>query len=79
MILNIANQTLEKQNAFWTAKEIAQQPATWRETVSIVKSSLVIPFLQPLVEYAKQGELRVIFTGAGTSAFIGEVVAPILS
>ncbi|AUI65513.1 MULTISPECIES: SIS domain-containing protein [Glaesserella] len=79
MILNIANQTLEKNNAFWTAKEIAQQPATWRETFSIVKSSDVISFAQPLVERAKKGELRIIFTGAGTSAFIGEVVAPILS
>ncbi|VTU06565.1 Putative tagatose-6-phosphate ketose/aldose isomerase [Actinobacillus indolicus] len=79
MILNIANQTLEKNNAFWTAKEIAQQPATWRETFSIVTSSDVISFTQPLVERAKKGELRIIFTGAGTSAFIGDVVAPILS
>ncbi len=79
MILHIANQTLEKQNAFWTAKEIAQQPATWRETVSIVKASKVVSFIQPLVERAKKGELRIIFTGAGTSAFIGDVVAPVLS
>ncbi|QBQ62916.1 SIS domain-containing protein [Actinobacillus indolicus] len=79
MILHIANQTLEKQNAFWTAKEIAQQPATWRETFSIVTSSDVVSFTQPLVERAKKGELRIIFTGAGTSAFIGDVVAPILS
>ena len=79
MILNIANQTLEKNNAFWTAKEIAQQPATWRETFSIVTSSDVVSFTQPLVERAKKGELRIIFTGAGTSAFIGDVVAPILS
>lgn len=79
MILNIANQTLEKNNAFWTAKEIAQQPATWCETFSIVTSSDVVSFTQPLVERAKKGELRIIFTGAGTSAFIGDVVAPILS
>lgn len=79
MILNIANQTLEKNNAFWTAKEIAQQPATWRDTFSIVTSSDVVLFTQPLVERAKKGELRIIFTGAGTSAFIGDVVAPVLS
>lgn len=79
MILNISNQTLENQNAFWTAKEIAQQPATWRETVQIVENADVRAFVAPLVVRAKKGELRIIFTGAGTSAFIGEVVAPILS
>lgn len=79
MILNISNQILETQKAFWTAKEIAQQPATWRETVQVVENSPVKAFTLPLVEKAKKGELRIIFTGAGTSAFIGDVVAPILS
>lgn len=79
MLLNISNQTLENQKAFWTAKEIAQQPATWRETAQIVAASQISAFLRPLVLRAKRGELRIIFTGAGTSAFIGEVVAPILS
>lgn len=79
MILNISNQILETQKAFWTAKEIAQQPATWRETVQVVENSSVRTFTLPLVEKAKKGELRIIFTGAGTSAFIGDVVAPILS
>ncbi len=79
MILNIANQTLEKQSAFWTAKEIAQQPETWGETRTIVKNSDAVSFVRPLVARAKQGELRIIFTGAGTSAFIGDVVAPVLS
>lgn len=79
MILNISNQTLEKQNAFWTAREIDQQPATWLETAAIVRSSRAASFLQPLLERAKNGELRIIFTGAGTSAFIGEIVAPVLS
>ena len=79
MILNISNQTLEKQNAFWTAREIAQQLATWLETAAIVRSSRAASFLQPLLERAKNGELRIIFTGAGTSAFIGEIVAPVLS
>lgn len=79
MILNISNRILEAQNAFWTAKEIAQQPETWRETAKIVADSQISTFLEPLVKRAKQGKLRIIFTGAGTSAFIGEVVAPVLS
>lgn len=79
MILNISNQTLENQKAFWTAKEISQQPTTWRETLDIVLNTEVRAFVEPLVQRAKQGELRIIFTGAGTSAFIGNVVSPILS
>lgn len=79
MILNISNQTLEGQKAFWTAKEISQQPATWRETLDIITNSDIKNFVTPLIERARKGELRIIFTGAGTSAFIGEVVAPVLS
>ncbi|MCK3657031.1 tagatose-6-phosphate ketose isomerase [Pasteurellaceae bacterium Macca] len=79
MILNISNQTLEQQQAIWTAKEIAQQPKTWLETVEIVKNSTARQFLDPLITQAKGGKLRIIFTGAGTSAFIGDVVAPVLS
>lgn len=78
MILNIATEQLEQQNALWTAKEIAQQPQTWRETQQLVEQSSVFEFLNPLIERAKQGKLRIIFTGAGTSAFIGYVVAPLL-
>ncbi|MBF0785841.1 SIS domain-containing protein [Muribacter muris] len=79
MILTLPEQTLTKQNAYWTAKEIAQQPATWRETAAQVAQSDLVERLAPLVARAKRGELRIILTGAGTSAFIGEVVAPILS
>lgn len=79
MILTLPEQTLTEQNAYWTAKEIAQQPATWRETAAQVAQSDLVERLAPLVARAKRGELRIIFTGAGTSAFIGEVVAPILS
>lgn len=79
MILNISDPILAEQNAFWTAKEIAQQPVTWRQTAAQVEQSDLPNRLAPLVERAKAGELRIIFTGAGTSAFIGDVVAPILS
>lgn len=79
MILNISQQQLEKQNAYWTAREILQQPSTWRETAELAVNPALAAYLSPLVERAKQGKLRIIFTGAGTSAFIGKVVAPVLS
>lgn len=79
MILQISNEDLRANEALWTAEEIAQQPQTWRQTAELVEKSGVQAFVAPLVEQAQQGKLRIIFTGAGTSAFIGDVVAPILS
>ena len=69
---------LNERGAEHTAKEIAQQPAVWRETAARVLSykEEVDAFLRPLLEYP---DLRIILTGAGTSAFIGEIVAPTLS
>ena len=69
---------LDERGAGHTAKEIAQQPAVWRETAAKVLSykQEVDAFLRPLLEYP---DLRIILTGAGTSAFIGEIVAPALS
>ncbi len=78
MFLNIARDQLVAQKALWTAKEIAQQPQTWRETAQLVANSNLGTFLNPLIERAKLGQLRIIFTGAGTSAFIGYVIAPLL-
>ncbi len=68
----------EKQGGGATAREIAQQPAVWREVENIVSSRRgeVDAFLGPLLEYS---DLRVVLTGAGTSAFAGEILSPALS
>lgn len=73
-----SSEQLDERGAGHTAKEISQQPAVWRETATKVLSyqEKVNAFLQPLLEYP---DLRIILTGAGTSAFIGEIVAPALS
>ncbi len=62
----------------WTAREIAQQPALWREVAAAVAADRAgtDAFLRPLLEY---GDLRIVLTGAGTSAFAGEVLAPHLA
>ncbi len=61
-----------------TAREISQQPAVWREVDNIVTSRRddIAAFLRPLLEHP---DLRVVLTGAGTSAFAGEILAPALS
>lgn len=62
----------------WTEKEIRQQPNMWLNTYQSVSNykSAIDHFLQPL--FAK-ANLRILLTGAGSSAFIGDTLAPILS
>ncbi|NDL61207.1 SIS domain-containing protein [Acerihabitans arboris] len=61
-----------------TAQEIIQQPATWHKTLLMVEQerSRIDAFLQPLLA---QAGLRIILTGAGTSAFIGKILVPALT
>ncbi len=76
--LGISADQFEQEGAGHTAREIAQQPTVWRETGEKVRSYRedADAFLRPLLE--KQ-DLRVVLTGAGTSAFVGEILAPALS
>ena len=67
-----------RQGGEATAREIFQQPAVWREVESVVTSRRddIEAFLRPLLA---DPDLRVVLTGAGTSAFAGEILAPALS
>jgi len=69
---------LVAHGAWDTAREIAQQPELWREvaTDAAERRAEVERFLAPLL--ADRG-LRVVLTGAGTSAFVAEVLAPSLT
>ena len=69
---------LEQLKGFWTAKEIEQQPDCWRETTEILAqhSAVINSFMEPIL--AKQ-DLRIVLTGAGTSAFVGRSLSPILT
>jgi tagatose-6-phosphate ketose/aldose isomerase len=69
---------LQALGAFWTAREIAQQPAMLRKTHAglVAVADALEGFLRPFLE--RSGN-RVILTGAGTSGFIGECLAPHLS
>jgi tagatose-6-phosphate ketose/aldose isomerase len=73
----IADQSA-RQGGEATAREIAQQPGVWREVNDLLVSRRdeIAAFLRPLL--ADSG-LRVVLTGAGTSAFAGEILAPALS
>jgi tagatose-6-phosphate ketose/aldose isomerase len=62
----------------WTRREIDQQPETLRATQALLRDRQadIEAFIAPLLA---RPDLRIILTGAGTSAFIGECLAPWLS
>lgn len=55
-----------------TWNEIAQQPGIWKEEVSIVKEN--IEALGKFIEGVKGNKVKVIFTGAGSSEFVGNTI-----
>ncbi|MBL4829913.1 MAG: SIS domain-containing protein [Aliivibrio sp.] len=76
--LGYSESTLKKESAYWTAKEITQQPSSWRKTAAIIDecSTAIDAFLE--IIYGHEN-LRIILTGAGTSAFAGVSIAPALT
>ena len=62
----------------WTEKEIRQQPGTWIRSLTHIDSirQAIDSFLAPLL---CKTDLRIVLTGAGTSAFIGDTIAPWLA
>ncbi len=66
---------LETAGGIWTAREIAQQPALWAEIGDGMRreDGALRAFLDPLLQ---RRDLRIVLTGAGTSAFVGECLAP---
>ncbi|MGL5699181.1 MAG: SIS domain-containing protein [Kluyvera sp.] len=62
----------------WTEKEIRQQPACWVRSLHNIDSVRedLDTFLAPLL---RKSDLQIVLTGAGTSAFIGDIIAPWLA
>ena len=77
-ILGYDESKLKEIGGYITAKEIRQQPRLWRETFKLVKKNKekINYFLE---EVLKENDLRIIFTGAGTSAYIGDSIVPYLN
>lgn len=62
----------------WTEKEIRQQPACWLQSLKNVENfrATIDAFLAPVLQ---SNNLKIVLTGAGSSAFIGDMIAPWLS
>ena len=70
---------LKAMGADITTLEIKQQPELWRDTVNIYKENLeaIEAFLSD-ARAMGEGRLSVVFTGAGTSDYVGDTCAPYL-
>lgn len=63
--------------ADWTAREIAQQPTLWPQLVRQVASDKALhAYLAPLLA---DRNVRIVCAGAGTSAYVGQCLAPALA
>jgi tagatose-6-phosphate ketose/aldose isomerase len=76
-LLQLDPENLAARGAAHTAHEIAQQPDVWEAVHRLVtrRRGALDAFLSPLLALP---ELRIVLTGAGSSAFIGQCLAPVL-
>lgn len=73
LILGLSKKELIQKGAIHTASEIYGQPELWLKTWNLItKNSFQLGSY--LKDVLKQPELQIILTGAGTSAFVGEVL-----
>ena len=75
--LSYSEESLREKSAYWTAKEIEQQPESWRaaQQLLINNSENIWRFINPIL---CKPDLRIILTGAGTSSFAGKSIGPVL-
>lgn len=75
-MFNLPLSVLEEKGAQITTQEIKQQPELWLETVELyrkIKNDIQL-FLETI--HKKHGKVSVIFTGAGTSEYVGNTLLP---
>ena len=73
MIFNKDEKTWKDLTAYWTSREIYQQPATWLKTLEQIKNEkdAIRTFIEKVT---KNDDYDIILTGAGTSEFVGNTV-----
>ena len=75
--LQFKKEEIEQKGGLHTALEIEGQPVLWQEVYGLILSQKksLLKFMSPLLEDTR---LRIILTGAGSSAFIGEAAQGIV-
>ena len=79
-MFTLEKETLEQMGAEITTREIRQQPELWEETITLFQNSSkeLQAFLAEVKKQANGQRTRVVFTGAGTSQYVGDTVVPYL-
>lgn len=78
-MFNLTPEQIIDNNAEHTAREIHHQPTVWQELMSNFweQQAIYKEFLTSI--YNKHNHVRIILTGAGTSAFVGDTLVPELA
>lgn len=78
-MFRLPKEELERLGAHITTAEIYQQPSLWKEAYELYRNSLpaITDFLGKITE--KHPIVNVIFTGAGTSDFVGQSISNYLN
>lgn len=71
--LNYSEKMMNELSCFWTATEIAQQPATWMKTIHQIDQCKE-ELKEFMTQVLKHKDYDVILTGAGTSEFVGNSI-----
>lgn len=76
--LTLDNEKLQHHGALHTASEINQQPQIWQQLNDALnlQKAAIDDFLKPIMALP---HLNIILTGAGTSAYVGQTIAPFLN
>ena len=75
--LGVSEDELRSSGALWTAREIEQQPHMLQRTHTLL-TGLHAELQKFIAPVADNPQARIILTGAGTSAYIGQCLAAIL-
>ena len=77
-MLDYTKEELLELGAEITTREIYQQPEVWKETYRLYqeKAKEIQEFFEAIGK--RHGYIKVILTGAGTSAYVGDTLVPYL-
>ena len=78
MVFNKTEEQWKQLGAYWTSREIFQQPSTWLKTLDQIRreKDAIRSFIS---QVTSQYDYDVILTGAGSSEFVGNSILPFLS
>ena len=75
-MLDYSQEELQRLGADITTREIYQQPEVWQEAFDSYKAQAadIAAFLKKIED--KHDYIKVIFAGAGSSAYVGDTLTP---